>query len=205
MSGDPSHWDAVYHQKAVDEVSWFEGTPARSLQLIDEFAGPPGPAVDVGAGRSALAIGLLERGWRPVTAVDVSAAALAQLAERVPESVDLRLVTSDILAWQPQSPVSLWHDRATFHFLTHADQQRAYVDLAASTVHPGGTVVLGCFAADGPTQCSGLDVRRYQPEDLAALFRADFTVQHIAEQAHQDHVTPWGAVQRFTWVVLRRN
>ena len=201
MSGDATHWDAVYEAKAPDEVSWFEGEPTTSLELIDDFAGPPGPAVDVGAGRSLLAIRLLERGWQPVTAVDISAAALAQLAHYAPPDADLHLVTTDVLRWSPTAQVSLWHDRAVFHFLTDSDQQRAYVKLAAATVRAGGTMVLGCFAANGPTQCSGLDVARYQPEELSAMFGAGFSMQHSAQQ---DHHTPWGAVQRFTWVVLRR-
>jgi len=201
MVGDPSHWNAIYQDKSINDVSWFEGEPATSLRLIDDFAGPPGAAVDVGAGRSLLAIRLIERGWRPVTAVDISEVALVHLAASAPADADLNIVTSDILSWQPAEHVTLWHDRAVFHFLTDVDQQRAYVNLAETTVHPGGTVVLGCFAADGPTQCSGLDVSRYQPGDLAAIFGANFSMQHSLQQ---DHHTPWGAMQRFTWVVLRR-
>ena len=201
MSGDAAHWDAVYQAKTLEDVSWFEGEPATSLRLIDRYAGPPDSAVDVGAGRSLLAVRLRERGWRPVTVVDISAAALAQLAARAPVPEDFILVTADVLTWQPEVPVWLWHDRAVFHFLTCAHDQRVYADLVAASVHPGGTLVIGTFALDGPAQCSGLDVARYQPEDLAAIFGADFALQHSEVQ---DHYTPWGALQRFTWVVLRR-
>jgi len=202
MTGDVTHWQGIYESKALNDVSWFEDEPTMSLQLIDEFAGKPGPAVDVGAGRSRLAIRLLDRGWHPVVALDVSSAALAHIAEIAQPTVDLQLIACDILQWQPQDRVALWHDRAVFHFLTDSQDQIQYIELAMRTVSPGGTLVLGCFAVDGPTQCSGLDVCRFQPGDLAALFSAGFS---LLASAQQDHRTPWGSSQAFTWVVLRRH
>lgn len=201
MSGDATHWDQVYRTKGLDEVSWYQGEPEVSLRLIDEYAESQGAAVDVGAGRSLLTIRLLERGWHPVTAVDISATALAELAAQAPPGAHLRCVTSDVLAWQPEEPVMLWHDRAVFHFLTSAEDQQSYVELASCTVRVGGLLVLGCFAADGPTQCSGLDVCRYDPEALQQRFLRDFSPVH---QVREEHQTPWGAIQPFTWVVMRR-
>lgn len=172
-----------------------------SLRLIETFAEFPGPAVDIGAGRSDLVVHLIERGWHPVTALDLSASALAELVTKAPPGTDLRCVTSDVLAWQPEESVLLWHDRAVFHFLTSRADQQAYVDLASQTVGVGGLVVLGCFAADGPTQCSGLDVCRYDADALRDRFARAFTLVH---QEREEHLTPWGAEQPFTWVVLRR-
>ena len=61
--------------------------------------------------------------------------------------------------------------------------------------------MLATFAPHGPSQCSGLPVVRYGPDDLAQLFRPSFTLE---ADEREEHVTPDGIVQPFTWVVLRR-
>ena len=59
---ESSHWDGVYEAKGND-VSWYQSTLRRSLDIIDGLKLPPGAsAIDVGAGASTLADDLLERG-----------------------------------------------------------------------------------------------------------------------------------------------
>jgi threonine dehydrogenase-like Zn-dependent dehydrogenase len=58
------------------------------------------------------------------------------------------------------------------------------------------------FAADGPTHCSGLPVRRHTADDLAGTFSGAFTLQ---SNEREEHVTPAGGTQPFTWAVLRRD
>lgn len=36
------HWNTVYASRASDEVSWFQRTPATSLQLIEAAGAGPG-------------------------------------------------------------------------------------------------------------------------------------------------------------------
>jgi len=198
------HWESVYRTKAEDEVSWFEESPQSSLDLIaaaglsPSEAGSPA-AVDIGAGRSGLAVALLELGWHPVIALDISSAALEQLADRTADG--LICVASDVLSWQPDRQVGLWHDRAVFHFLTEPADQAAYAALAARTVVPGGIVVLATFAPDGPEQCSGLPTARHDTASLERIFSPAFALQR---QQRIEHRTPWGAIQPFTCVVLRR-
>ncbi|MDQ6613276.1 MAG: hypothetical protein M3083_00535 [Actinomycetota bacterium] len=52
----------------------------------------------------------------------------------------------------------MWHDRAVFHFLVAPDNRARYHRLITDAVAPGGFVVVGTFAADGPQHCSGLPV-----------------------------------------------
>ena len=111
------------------------------------------------------------------------------------------LVVADVLWWQPERSYDVWHDRAVFHFLVDPAQQERYVATASSAVAPGGAVVLGTFAADGPTHCSGLPTARYAADQLARAFAPAFRMTH---HEREEHVTPGGTVQPFTWVVLRR-
>ncbi|MDO2305827.1 hypothetical protein Q2463_25255, partial [Escherichia coli] len=61
-------------------------------------------------------------------------------------------------------------DRAVFPFLTPAEARRAYVRQVMKAVRHGGHVIVATFAADGPTECSGLPVMRYDADELHAEF-----------------------------------
>src|SRR6202158_6377101 len=86
MNGASSkaHWENVYSTKSENEVSWFQESPAPSLELID-LAGPTSDAaiVDIGGGASRLVDQLLARGFKNVTVLDLSEAALAAGQVRV--------------------------------------------------------------------------------------------------------------------------
>jgi len=58
-----AHWENVYSTKGENEVSWFQESPAPSLELI-ELAKPTSDAaiVDIGGGASRLVDQLLVAG-----------------------------------------------------------------------------------------------------------------------------------------------
>ena len=193
------HWEGVYRAKDAEQVSWFQRDPDVSLRLVLPAAGS---IVDVGAGASVLVDHLLANGRTDVTLLDVSGEALEVTRARLGQSADrVAFVVADVLDWEPDRTFDCWHDRAVFHFLTTPALQQSYVRTATRLVAPGGAVVLGAFAADGPTECSGLPTARHEPEDLARLFEEGFTLEHAEREAHR---TPWDSQQNFSWVVLRR-
>ena len=198
--GRARHWDDVYAGRDPIETSWFEEEPTTSSRLIDAAVTSTGSCIDVGAGRSTLVDHLLDRGWTSITLLDLSATALRQVRERIGDD-RVSYVVGDVLAAVPAGSYDCWHDRAVLHFLT-ADRDRArYAEIAARAIAPGGVAVIGCFAPDGPEQCSGLPVRRASAADIATLLGAAF----VLEQAERrEHMTPWAAAQPFTWAVLRR-
>lgn len=196
------HWDGVYGTKATDEVSWYQRQPTTSERLLTLASSPPGAVIDVGAGASTLADTLLDAGWPDVTVLDVSPTALALVRDRLgSRQASVSFVVADVLSWQPERIFDAWHDRAVFHFLVRPDQREMYVATASRAIPAGGALVLGAFAADGPTQCSGLPTAQYGPQALAAVFAPGFSLEH---SEREEHVTPGGGVQPFTWVVLRR-
>lgn len=198
-----SHWESVYDSKDATEVSWYQPEPTISLQMIRRVMPRlDGAIIDVGAGASTLVDALVGEGYSDVTVLDVAAHALDTAAHRLGEAAErVTWLVADILATDlPRDRYDFWHDRAVFHFLTAEADRRRYVDQVRRSVRVGGHVAVATFASDGPTQCSGLAVTRYDPEELHAQFGADF---RLVESAHERHVTPWGAVQPFTYCMCR--
>ncbi len=158
--------------------------------------------IDVGAGTSTLVDALLDLGWQDLTALDFSEAAVSKVRDRLEYRVNaVKLVVADIRSWQPDRTYEAWHDRAVFHFLTEKADRDHYVSIATDSVEPGGVLVLATFAANGPTECSGLPTRRYNPDELARIFGLAFSLEH---SEGEEHLTPLGTIQPFSWVVLRR-
>jgi 2-polyprenyl-3-methyl-5-hydroxy-6-metoxy-1,4-benzoquinol methylase len=198
-----THWERVYTTKGEREVSWFQENPVPSLELIG-LAGLPTDAavIDIGGGASRLVDALAERKIGKITVLDLSAVALDAARERLGEKgADVKWVVADVTTWEPSQTYDLWHDRAALHFLTDASDRSAYVGNLKKAVRPGGHVIIGTFALDGPERCSGLPIVRYDAGVLGAIFGIEF---ELMDSRRHDHTTPWGAVQRFQFSTFRR-
>jgi trans-aconitate methyltransferase len=198
METRAAHWQQVYATKAADAVSWFQDEPRPSLDAIDRAGlGPETAFIDVGGGASRLVDALIARGWRDLTVLDISAAALAVSKSRLGPAADMATwIAADITAWRPQRSFDLWHDRAVFHFLTEAKDRDAYLAALQAGLRRGGQLIMATFAPDGPERCSGLPVQRY---DETTLGRALGEGYELAESWRERHATPWGAEQAFNW------
>lgn len=197
------HWEDVWRTKRPHEVSWFRPHLDASLALIEALAPDRDASViDVGGGASTLVDDVLARGYRYFTVLDLSAAALdvakARLGERARE---VEWLCGDATtAPLPERRFDLWHDRAAFHFLTRAGDRAAYIRQMARSLKRGGHAIIATFAAEGPAQCSGLDVVRYAPEALAAELGPTFRLER---QLSESHRTPAGRIQPFTYCAFR--
>jgi SAM-dependent methyltransferase len=144
--------------------------PDRAIALRHDAA-----ILDVGGGASRLAARLLTHGFTDITVLDISSAALDPArAELGANASRVQWVEHDLLAWSPPRSLDLWYDRAVFHFLVDPRQRERYVEVLRSAITADGKVIIGTFAADGPTSCSGLPVARYDPDNLAAALGATF-------------------------------
>ncbi|MFA9271359.1 MAG: trans-aconitate 2-methyltransferase, partial [Baekduiaceae bacterium] len=139
---------------------------------------------------------------RDITVLDLSQVALDTARDRLgARGASVTWRAGDLRAWEPGRTYDVWHDRAVLHFLVEDTDRARYADLAARAVAPGGHIVVGTFAPDGPEQCSGLPVRRHSADDLAALLAGHF---EPLRSAREEHRTPSGNVQPFSWLVARR-
>lgn len=202
---DKAHWEKVYGSRAIDAVSWYQEHAERSLDLIRKLGiAKSDPIIDVGGGASVLADDLLADAYTDLTVLDLSGAALTAARTRLgARGASVQWMEGDVTrAELPQGRYALWHDRAVFHFLTTPEQRDAYVRQVLHAVRPGGHVIVATFAEDGPTECSGLPVMRYDADGLHSEFGAPF---ELLGHEREEHVTPAGRVQSFLYCFCRRS
>jgi SAM-dependent methyltransferase len=198
------HWDSVYETKAETGVSWFEESPALSLELIASAGAKPDSAIiDIGGGLSRLVDALLDQAYGDLSVLDISEVALAKGRARLGDRAgQVRWITADVTLWRPERTYDIWHDRAVFHFLTEPADQAAYMERMDAALRPGGHVIIGTFALDGPERCSGLPVMRHDEKSLARALPPGFEPK---DARRYEHRTPGGSVQRFQFSTFRKD
>src|SRR6185437_1043031 len=174
-----------------------------TLSLIEKVAPDRSASIiDVGAGQSSLAGDLFALGYRNLNILDVSGTAIARAKKCFgPAAANIQWFEADVKnAALEQHSYDVWHDRAVFHFLIEKRDRDVYVRKMLSCLKSGGHAVISTFAIDGPSQCSGLDVARY---DAKLLDEALGLESKRVESFYDLHRTPSGAAQNFLYAVYR--
>jgi hypothetical protein len=149
-----------------------------------------------------LADALLSRGFRDITVLDISVTGMQDAQDRLgAHAQQVQWLATDVLAWEPLRRFGVWHDRAVFHFLTSPPGQHRYVRVLDAATETDTVAVFGCFAPDGPQRCSGLPVARYDIPALAAHLGPAWT---LCAGDREEHITPAGVMQPFTWAAFRK-
>lgn len=201
MTSRKQHWENVYTTKQPNEVSWTQEVPKTSLKFIESFNLPKTASIiDIGGGDGNLVDNLLRQGYENVTVLDISASALERAKARLGNLAgNVRWIVSDITDFTSDTLYDVWHDRATFHFLTTPEQIEKYLETARRAVK--GYMTIGTFSENGPTKCSGLEIKQYSETDLQHRLSDGF---QKLDCINEDHVTPFNTVQNFLFCSFRR-
>ena len=196
------HWEQIYKTKQFSEVSWFQPTPETSLDFFKYFdVQPNAKIIDIGGGDSKLVDFLLDNGFENITVLDISSKALEKAKQRLGDKAKgVKWVVSDITEFEPTTTFDVWHDRATFHFLTSNEQVEKYMSIARKSVT--GYLTIGTFSENGPTKCSGLDIKQYTEETLTSELKDGFEKIRCI---NEDHKTPFETTQNFLFCSFKRN
>jgi SAM-dependent methyltransferase len=196
-----NHWETVYETKNPNEVSWTQEIPKTSLDFIKSFdLTKKSKIIDIGGGDSKLVDYLIEEGFENITVLDISAKAIEKAKKRLGTNAEkVNWIVSDITEFEPNETFEVWHDRATFHFLTSEEQIQKYMETARKSV--SGYLTVGTFSENGPKKCSGLDIKQYSEETLTAEMENGFEkIKCITE----DHTTPFETKQNFIFCSFKR-
>jgi len=195
------HWETVYETKNPDQVSWTQETPKTSLEFIHSFGlKKTAKIIDIGGGDSKLVDYLLDEKFENVTVLDISAKSLEKAKKRLGEKANkVNWIVSDITDFEPNMTFDVWHDRATFHFLTTPEQIKKYMKTARKSVN--GFLTIGTFSQNGPKKCSGLEIKQYNEKELTLELKDGFDkIKCVTE----DHLTPFDTTQNFLFCSFKR-
>ena len=196
-----NHWEKIYETKSPEQISWAQNVPKTSLDFIHSFGlTKTAKIIDIGGGDSKLVDYLLDEGFENITVLDISARALEKVKQRLGDKAKMiKWVVSDITEFHPDTTFDVWHDRATFHFLTTNKQVAKYMETARNSV--SGYLTIGTFSYNGPKKCSGLDIKQYNEETLTKELQNGFTkIRCVTE----DHTTPFDTLQNFLFCSFKR-
>ncbi len=198
-----NHWENVYKKKKTEEVSWYQLNPKTSLELILSLnSDKEDSIIDIGGGDSLLADNLVKLGFKKIYILDISSGALDRSRNRLYNKREyLNWLHSDVTDFKTDLRFNIWHDRATFHFLTDFEDIKKYVEVAEKYVKPNGYMILSTFSMSGPNKCSGLDVKQYSEESLKKTFQNKFD---LVKSFDEVHTTPSNIKQNFIYCLLQR-
>ena len=200
---EQQHWDNVYSTKAEDEVSWFQQYPKTSMEFVGLFDLPlSANIIDIGGGDSHFVDALLAKGYTNIWVLDISAKAIERAKQRLGENAfKIHWIVSDITEFTPPVQFDFWHDRAAFHFLTTEDKIYKYVSIAEEAIKENGFLILGTFSENGPTKCSGLEIKQYTEHSMSAKFEVAFERIKCVEE---NHTTPFNTIQNFLFCSFKK-
>ena len=198
------HWENIYTNKALNEVSWYQPNPKLALALIEKYAHNKDAAIlDVGGGDSFLVDHLLAAGFTNISVLDISQKAIERAHKRLGAQADqVTWIVSDIVDYTPDRTFDIWYDRAAFHFLTDDKEVSQYESIVNGAVNAqDGTVIIGTFSENGPLKCSGIEIKQYAKQDFMSLFATHF---ELIDFINTDHDTPFDTVQNFNFAVMKK-
>ena len=190
------HWEKVFTTKAENEVSWYQTKPETSIQLIQACKLPKDARIiDIGGGDSYLIDSLIELGYTNLYLLDISESAIERSKKRLGAKADkVTFIVSDVLDFNSVEKFDVWHDRASFHFLTNENDILSYKSIVSNALNANGNFILGTFSTDGPLKCSGLEITQYSVEKMLELFEEEFEMENCFTE---DHETPFDTIQNF--------
>lgn len=197
------HWENIYQTKPLNEVSWYQPTPETSLSFIKEFNIPKtARIIDVGGGDSFFADHLLALGYEDITVLDISEAALERAKLRLGENAaKVKWIVSDAANFEPTEKYDFWHDRAAFHFLTQEEEIEAYLQIVQKGLSEQGILVIGTFSEQGPTKCSGIEIKQYSAQSMEEKLKKFFQKIDCKEVNHE---TPFNTLQQFIFCSFKK-
>lgn len=197
-----AHWEKVFETKAQNEVSWYQANPKTSVAFfVDNAIAKEAKIIEVGGGDSFLVDELLQLGYKNITVLDISENALLRLKERLGEKgKEVTFIVSDILNFTTTEKFDVWHDRASFHFLTNPEEVALYVQKVKEFTSENALLFMGTFSDKGPLKCSGLEIQQYTQARFENVFLGFEKINCFTE----DHLTPFDTIQNFIFCVFKK-
>ena len=197
------HWENVYQTQDENKLSWYQDSPDSSVKLIESIEiQNDWNVIDVGGGTSSLIDYFIKRDIFNITILDISKSAIEKTKNRVANNnCNINWIVDDIINYKFNTKFKLWHDRATYHFLTNETDRINYKKNLNSSLEKGGYFIISTFHTTGPDKCSNLSIQKYSKESLNNEFSDNFD---LIESFTYNHKTPSKNQQVFLYCLFKK-
>jgi EEF1A lysine methyltransferase 2 len=197
------HWDQIFQKTNDNKLGWFERDYSQTLNFLDKIPKWNKSTIFIpGVGTSGL-IDVLIKTRASLICNDLSSKAIEKLRQKYSNAENkINWICQDISYELPLEPysVDVWLDRAVLHFLIDTKNIKGYFANIKKVIKPEGYAIFAEFSKSGATRCAGLDVKRYDVQDLASLL-PEFRL--IADEAY-NYLTPTGANKPYIYTLFKR-
>jgi len=163
------HWNKIFQKTDEQNLGWHESDYSQTLKLLSLVNDWENAKFFIpGVGTSGL-IDTLSKFNTQLILNDISPAAIEKTKQKFNAiKHDIIWLCQDISAPLPTNinDIDIWIDRAVLHFLTDDHAVDAYFKNVHYAVKPGGYALFAEFSKTGSNRCAGLDVKRYNVDDL---------------------------------------
>lgn len=198
MMDKKEHWENIYSTKKLSSVSWYQEKPITAIQYLKELKVAKDAAIiDVGGGDSFFVDYLLNEGFSNISVLDISEKSLERAKKRLGAKAEkVKWIATDASQFNSEAKYDFWYDRAAFHFLTKENDIANYLVSLKQSLSKNAHVVIGTFSENGPTKCSGIEIKQYSATDLERVFSSQL---NCISCQNVDHPTPFDTIQNFTF------
>ncbi|MDP5275491.1 class I SAM-dependent methyltransferase [Chengkuizengella axinellae] len=170
MNERSEHWNEIYNKTEDEKLGWFERDFSQTLKLLDLIPNWKESKIFVsGVGTSGLVDEILHPNTKLVLN-DISSKAIEKLQLKYNgTNHQMEWLCQDLGKPIPSNikDIDIWIDRAVLHFLTEPMSIQQYFQNMNSSLKVGGYAIFAEFSKSGATKCAGLDVRRYDLQELS--------------------------------------
>ena len=198
------HWDEIFHNTEHQQLGWYEKNFSQTLKFLDQIPNWENKTLIVpGIGASQLLDVLMGTNAKLVLN-DLSPKAIEKAKLRHPDAENrIHWICQDISQPLPIEPdsIDIWLDRAVLHFLTDALSIQGYFRNLKTVLKPGGYAIFAEFSKTGATKCAGLNVKRYDAQDL----QVELSTFKLIHSEDYIYVNPKGDDRPYIYALFQEN
>jgi len=197
------HWNEIFQKTEEEKLGWHENDYAQTLKLLNPVREWKSAKIFVsGVGTSAL-VDLLSETNAELVLNDISSAAIEKLKQRYRnKKQNFKWLCQDISEPLPVTldDIDIWIDRAVLHFLTDECAIEGYFRNVHAAVKTGGYALFAEFSKTGASRCAGLDVRRYDLDDL----KIHLTAFELVKSDEYTYINPMGDPRPYLYALFKK-
>jgi len=197
------HWNEIFQKTDEEKLGWHENDYSQTLKLLDFVREWKNSKIFVpGVGTSGL-VDVLSGSNAELVLNDISSAAIEKAKRRYSDKKhNIRWLCQDISESLPSDldDIDIWIDRAVLHFLINDSAVEAYFRNVHATVKTGGYALFAEFSKTGATKCAGLDVRRYDLDELKGYL----TAFELVTSDEYTYINPNGDPRPYIYALFKR-